>query len=158
MALKHGPDVFPEAAETRTTTFTYKSASDHQNGYLDKITDAVGRVVQFGYDRAGRVTTQTFQPGSPTDERVITYDYDASGNLDTILPPGKPFPHEFNYTPIDLEEYYAPPGIDGDPNPDTTFVYTPDRELDLILPPDADNDLNFDYEATSGRLKRVTIP
>ena len=67
----------------RMTAFTYKATAGDDNGYLDTITDAMGRVVQFAYDGAGRVTSQTFQPATP-DERVITYAYDANGNLTSI--------------------------------------------------------------------------
>ncbi|TRX03638.1 RHS repeat protein [Candidatus Methylobacter oryzae] len=43
-------------------------------GYLDSITDPVGRQVKYQYDLAGRVTKQTLP-----DNREIVFNYDANG-------------------------------------------------------------------------------
>jgi len=86
--------------ETRTATLAY-----NPQGFLDSITDALGRVQAFTYDPAGRVTQQTLPDG-----RLITWSYDANGNVIGITPPGRP-QHNFAYTPVDLEQQYTPPAV-----------------------------------------------
>jgi YD repeat-containing protein len=54
-------------------------------------------------DEVGRVLS-TILP----DTREIGFSYDASGNLTSITPPGKPT-HEFSYTPVNLLDTYYPP-------------------------------------------------
>src|SRR5262249_777153 len=58
-----------------------------------RLTDALGSVVRFTYDDAGRVT-QAIRP----DGEVLTAAYDAAGNLTALTPPGRPA-HTFSYTP-----------------------------------------------------------
>jgi YD repeat-containing protein len=116
-AVKRGPE--PDTADTRVTTFTYKSTTDDQNGYLDQVIDAVGRVVAFDYDDAGRVSAQTFQPGT-AGERVVAYDYDENGNLTSLTPAGRPA-HEFAHTAVNLEQAYDPPDIPLVLAPETTY-------------------------------------
>ena len=61
-------------------------------GYLQTVTDPLGRTVNYAYDAAGRVTTQTLPDG-----REILYGYDAGGNLTSLTPPGRSA-HVFAYT------------------------------------------------------------
>jgi RHS repeat-associated protein len=159
-AVKHGPD--PDTADTRVTTFTYKSTADDQNGLLDTVTEpstgAGARVSQFAYDDAGRVTALTFQPGT-ADERVIAYAYDANGNLTGVTPPDRP-QHQLDYSPVNLESLYAPPLPNPPPSPPngstTTYAYTPDRQLDLITRPDT-GIVDFAYDG-AGQLDIITLP
>ena len=101
--------------ETRTASFTYNS-----DGYLDTVTDALGRAVHFQYDAAGRVTRQTLPDG-----REILSSYDPNGNLTSLTPPGRPA-HVFAYTPVDLTEAYTPPQV-GAGTTSTLYTFNPDR-------------------------------
>ncbi|OQW88253.1 MAG: hypothetical protein BWK78_08465 [Thiotrichaceae bacterium IS1] len=66
--------------ELRTVSLTYDNS-----GEVSKLTDALGREVNFTYDAAGRTTTQTLPDG-----RLILYSYDANGNVTSITPPSRP--------------------------------------------------------------------
>jgi RHS repeat-associated protein len=44
---------------------------------------------------------------------TLDLDYDKSGNLTSLLPPGKPTAHSFSYDAMDREETYTPPGVAG---------------------------------------------
>ncbi len=59
-----------EDAATRTTTLHYYASGPAQ-GYIEHITDALGRNVHFTYDLAGRVITQTLPDG-----RTVSYSDD----------------------------------------------------------------------------------
>ena len=110
-------------------------------------------VVAGAVPAADPVTTQTFNPGT-ADERVIGYEYYENGTLKSITPPGRPL-HLFDYTPVNLEKKYDPPSVGAFP-PDTTYLYTDDRQLTDILRPDGQN-VSFGYEPVGGRLASVTI-
>jgi len=103
----------------------------------------------FQYDLAGRVTQQTLPDG-----HVITFAYDANGNLTSLTPPGRSA-HGFDYTPIDLESAYHPPAA-GLPSPDTQYSYNLDRQLDLVTRPDAQT-VDYVYDA-AGRLSQQLLP
>lgn len=151
-AIKRGPE--PDTADTRVTTFAYKTTTDDQNGYLDQVVDAVRRVVAFDYDDAGRVIVQTFQPGTP-DQRVVAYEYDENGNLTSLTPPGRPA-HGFAHTAVNLEQEYDPPDIPLVLAPETTYGYDLARELTAILRPDGRSVL-FDSATGTGQLASVTL-
>jgi len=68
-----------EGDEARTALISYDD-----NGYLNQLTDALGRVAAFSYDTVGRVTTQTLPDG-----RQIHYNYDQNGNVTAITPPSR---------------------------------------------------------------------
>ncbi|MFC1850387.1 hypothetical protein ACFL27_09375 [candidate division CSSED10-310 bacterium] len=111
----------------RTYTLTYDS-----HGNLDTMTDPLSRTVSFDYDLAGRMTKQVMP-----DLREVNLTYDANGNIKTIQPPGRPS-HEFNYTPVNLEEDYIPPDIGIGP-PQTHYIYNLDRQLTQVQRPDGKN-------------------
>ncbi len=135
--------------DARTVTFAYKNTTITNNGYLDTITDPLGRVVSFDYDQAGRVTTQTLPDG-----RVIRYTYDPNGNLTSLTPPGQPA-HVFDYTAIDLPKDYLPPSVkDGGTN-QTVYTFNKDRQLTQVTRPDGQT-VVLDYD-TAGRLNKQTI-
>jgi RHS repeat-associated protein len=131
-------------ADTRTTTLTYDP-----EGYLDTLTDALGRTVSFAYDGAGRVTSQTLPDG-----RVIDYAYDAKGNRAAITPSQRP-PHAFAYTPVDLQSAYIPPDVGAGLNR-TDYAYGLDREIELVTRPDSLL-IDPEYDA-AGRLNALTVP
>ncbi|WP_169247104.1 RHS repeat-associated core domain-containing protein [Candidatus Competibacter phosphatis] len=130
--------------ETRTLSFAY-----NPQGYLQTVTDPLGRTVNYAYDAAGRVTTQTLP-----DSRQIQYGYDINGNLVSLTPPGRPG-HVFAYTPVDLTQQYTPPTVDsGDPS--TVYSYNADKQLTQISRPDGQT-VSFAYD-NAGRLGTLTTP
>lgn len=143
------------------------------DGYVDFITDPIGRQVKFTYDGAGRVKTQTLPDG-----RVINYSYDASGNLIGLTPPGRP-QHSFAYTPVDLQSTYTPPTAPNTGTVSTNYSYNKDRQLTLVTRPDGKTitpgydlagrlstlalptgtgTLTYGYEATTGNLSTIAAP
>jgi YD repeat-containing protein len=52
---------------------------------LTSVTDRDGRVRTFGYDNAGRQTSEVWRDGSNNAIRTISYTYDAAGNLATLM-------------------------------------------------------------------------
>ncbi len=129
--------------EARAASLSYNSA-----GYLQTITDPLGRIARFDYDAAGRVITQTLPDG-----RVIGYHYDANGNLASLTPPGR-LAHRFTYTPIDLNATYTPPSI-GTALTQTVYSYNADRQLTRVTRPDGQT-VSFGYD-NAGRLSGVTF-
>lgn len=66
--------------DARTTSMLYTP-----QGYIQQLTDPLGRVSGYTYDAFGGTTGGTL-PGN----RAIAYGYDADGNLTSITPPGRP--------------------------------------------------------------------
>lgn len=131
-------------AEMRQTSLNY-----NPQGFLNSITDALGRNQLYSYDLAGRVTQQTLPDG-----RVIQFAYDANGNVTSITPPGQPA-HAFSYTPVDLEAQYTPPAA-GIATPATQYAYNLDKQLTQITRPDGQT-VSFSYNS-GGRLSGITLP
>jgi RHS repeat-associated protein len=129
-------------SEARTATFSYNS-----DGYVQTVTDPLGRSVSLQYDPAGRISQNTLPDG-----RGIINGYDASGNLISLTPPGRPV-HVFRYTPVDLTSLYAPPSVAGAGN--TVYTYNADRQLALVTRPD-NKTVSFAYD-NGGRMSNVTI-
>jgi RHS repeat-associated protein len=150
--IKHGPD--PDTSATRVTALAYKSTAGPDNGYLDTMTDPIGRVVQFAYDGAGRITSQTFLPGSPA-QRVVAYTHDDNGNLEGVSPPGRP-QHAFEYTPVNLRMTYIPPVLPQVPQPQTLYGYNLDRDLTSIARPDGRSASQV-FDSETGRLESATL-
>ena len=119
----------------------------NSDGYLDTVTDPLGRAVHFQYDAAGRVTRQTLPDG-----REILSTYDANGNLTSLTPPGRPA-HVFAYTPVDLTEEYTPPRwAPAPPAPSTPSTRTGSSP---VTRPDGET-LSFDYDS-AGRLSTLSL-
>jgi RHS repeat-associated protein len=152
-------------ATARTRTMSY----DAQNR-VSAITDPTGRTTTFIYDLADRVSVEILPDG-----REIRYTYDPNGNVTSITPPGRPA-HAFQFTPVDLENVYSPPGA-GLPGPNTTYSYNTDKQLTQALRPDGQTiDLHYDnggrlitmtlsqgqivysYQSTSGNLASIAAP
>ena len=132
-------------ADARTVGFSYNS-----DGYLDTLTDPLGRIAGYAYDAAGRVITQTLP-----DNRQIHYGYDAKGNLISLTPPGRPA-HTFSYTAVDLTEQYTPPNVAGVGNPSTAYSYNADKQLTQVTRPDGQT-VSLAYD-NAGRLSTQTTP
>jgi len=135
-----------EAEQARTTTLSYDD-----KGYLEKLTDAVGRYAQFHYDAVGRVTRQILPDG-----RQINYRYDANGNVTAITPPSRPV-HGFEYTEVDLEKQYTPPKLTGLEQPQTQYAYNLDKQLVKIQRPDGQV-IDFVYDDEKERLNGINLP
>ena len=76
---------------TRSSSFAYDAA-----GFLNSVTEPLGRVTSFNYDAAGRVLSQTMPDG-----RSVNYTYDANGKVTSITPPGRSA-HVIAYAPVEL--------------------------------------------------------
>ncbi|HET7629796.1 MAG TPA: RHS repeat-associated core domain-containing protein, partial [Candidatus Saccharimonadales bacterium] len=153
----------------RETGFAYYQTGPSK-GWLQSITDALGRETSYQYDPAGRVTSQTLPDG-----RVVNYTYDPDGNLTSVTPPSRPA-HRFDYTPVDQIADYDPPSLDG--NLATThYAYNRDRQITQITRPDGQTidftynsggkleteqtpigSYQYAYNATTGQLMGITTP
>ena len=130
--------------DARTLTFSYNS-----DGYVQTITDPLGRAESFAYDAAGRVTTETLADG-----RLSRYAYDANGNLTAITPPGRPA-HSFSFSPVNLTSAYSPPDVGAGSN-ETLYTYSADRQMTRMTRPDGQI-IESGYD-DAGRLNALTIP
>jgi len=117
-------------------------------GYLDSITDSLGRATTFDTDIMGRVVKQVL-PGA----RSISYTYDNNGNLTSITPPGRTA-HMFIYNDVNEEHQYTPPAI-GTSNLFTRYYYNLDKDITQVLRPDGSS-IDFSYDF-AGRLSSLDI-
>jgi YD repeat-containing protein len=136
-----------EGEAARTATLTY----DLDSGYVAKITDALDRSETFTRDKVGRILSQELPDG-----RQINYSFDVNGNLTSITPPSKPV-HQFDYTPVDLQQQYTPPTVTGISTPQTHYSYNLDKQLLQIRRPDGQA-IEFVYDEVKGRLDRIDLP
>ena len=130
--------------DNRKISLTYDA-----NGFLDIVTDSLGRTLNFDADKTGKVTRQTLADG-----RVIQYGYDAKGNLTSITPPGKSA-HVFKYNAVDQEDGYAPPLLSGIDTV-TQYQYNLDKDLTQIIRPDGKT-IDFGYDP-GGHLSTINTP
>jgi RHS repeat-associated protein len=138
-AITQGSDV-----DARPTLFSH-----NPNGYVETVTDALGFQTHYEYDLAGRATKEIGPAGYE-----ILFGYDASDNLISLTPPGRP-PHILNYNQINLRQEYVPPVV-GSPRNNTLYSYNLDRQLEWISRPDSKN-IDFAYD-NAGRLSRLNLP
>jgi len=148
--------------DARTYDFYYNA-----EGYLQRIEGPENMTVYYDqYDGAGRLLQMTL-PGS----RIVTFGYDANGNVTAVTPPRDPadFPggittwpaHGFGYDEIDqLDAYNAPPPAPSDPLPITTYEYNAARQLERINRPSGSFvDLVYDVPTSNtGQLQSVRLP
>jgi YD repeat-containing protein len=150
---------------------TVSTAEGRHSRYLLEEREVDGQlVVTMATTDAGRVTTQTL-----TDGRVVGFGLDDSGNLTSVTPPGRPA-HAFTYTPVDLQESYAPPDV-GSGSSATVYAYDLDKRRDLVTRPDGEvvdleylpdgrldtitssvGVLDLGYDPATGQLTTVTAP
>jgi RHS repeat-associated protein len=136
-----------EGEAARTATLTY----DPNSGYIAKITDTLDRSETFTRDKVGRILSQKLPDG-----RQINYRFDANGNVTSITPPSKPV-HQFDYTPVDLQQQYTPPTVTGISAPQTHYSYNLDKQLLQIRRPDGQT-IDLVYDEVKGRLDRIDLP
>jgi RHS repeat-associated protein len=160
ITMKYGPD--PDTAATRASSIAYvddiaiafEGYPPAAKGQVKSTTDAAGRTTTFEYNAQGRVSAQLL-PDEPPLARRVEYQYDPAGNVISITPPGRPA-HGFGYTPVNLEETYTPPQVTPPlADVETTYVYTPDRQLDLVTRPDGGT-IDYQYD-DFGRLETLTL-
>ncbi|MET0405407.1 MAG: RHS repeat-associated core domain-containing protein [Cystobacter sp.] len=130
----------------RTETYTY-----HPTGDLASVVDVLQRTTDFGYNRAGRLSSQRFPGG-----RTVELSSDAHGNLTRLVPPGRPG-HDFQYTPSDTTRGYTPPPPSpSTPLPGTQYHYNLDEALTSVTLPDRSS-VNVTRDG-AGRVERLTTP
>jgi RHS repeat-associated protein len=126
---------------SRTFIFAYGA-----DGFLQSVTDPLGRIGAVGRDAVGRVTQQTL-PGT----EVIGITYDDNGNVVAVTPPGQPS-HTFAYTARDEVASYTVPAV-GTENRQTIATYNDDRQLTRVDRPSGQaNTFQFD---NAGRVNLI---
>ena len=129
-------------ADSRRTTLTY-----NKDGFVETVTDPLGRTVTMEYDKAGRVLQQRKSDGTSS------YAYDADGNLTALTRPTGPR-HRFTYTPVGLRAAYRAPRVRA-LRSDTLYAYDSDRYLLNVTRADSLS-VRLDYDQTS-RLRRLNL-
>src|SRR5262249_14115195 len=114
--------------------------------------DALNRVTTYTRDPAGRVQASQL-PAS----RVVGFGYDRNGNLTSFTPPGQPA-HQLDYGPRDEEVLYSPPTVISPPaspigTRSTGYGYDLDGDLTGISHPDGTTVLTrYDF---AGRIDAI---
>jgi YD repeat-containing protein len=130
----------------RTTVLTYNA-----EGFVDTLTDPLGRTTAFEYDGAGRIIRQILPDG-----RVMRLTYNADGHLTGVTPPGRTRHRLTRNLQGDLRTYQPPALEEGEPV-QTTYTYNRDRQLTRVTRPDGQT-LRFTYGADTGALETITTP
>lgn len=130
---------------TRTTSLNYDG-----NGYLSQVVDAEFRATTLKNDRVGR-TRELHLPG----DRLVTFDFDANGNVTGITPPERPT-HGFAYNGVDLATRYEPPEVDGTESTVATD-YRLDRTVGAVTRADG-GDVGLAYEENTGLVTGIAAP
>jgi RHS repeat-associated protein len=124
------------------------SLSYDANGFLNSITDRLGRKHAFTYDAAGRMLTHTAPDGG-----VTQYTYDADDNLTSLTPPGGGA-HTFNYSLTNQLSAYMPAMVAG--TGATNYVYDSDGALSTVNRPGGDT-ITYSYDG-AGRPSSISAP
>lgn len=98
-------------------------------------------------DAAGRLLERMLPGG-----RVISYGYDDDGNVTSITPPGRPA-HRLSSNAAGLPEFYAAPDV-GDGARATQVHYNLDKQVTSMDRPDGST-LSYRYDS-GGRLSSLT--
>jgi len=130
-----------QSAGTATRSVSVVYVAD---GFVESVSDALGRVTSYAYDQTGRVTRQVMP-----DLREVSFTYDPSGNLTSVTPPSRPS-HGFIYDAANQVTTYDPPALPEVPVPTTVYTYNADRQVELITRPNGQV-INLVY-ATNGKL------
>lgn len=138
-----------EVIQSPGTTERLESYTYTPEGYIDDITDPLGRVFSFGYDIMGRVTTQVGPDG-----RTTGYAYDGDGNLTTVTPPGRPA-HVFSFTLLNQIAAYTAPDLGGG---STTTIFTYNAAQQVTEVTRADGKIITALYDPAGRLSSLTLP
>ena len=139
-------ETLDSGTETRTLSYSYSAT----RGYLESVSDALGRSVGYEYDEVGRLTTYTLLNG-----RQVHYTYDDDGNRTSISPPGQPA-HSFAFDKMGLLLEYTPPNTGTGAPKKTQIFYNADAQLANVVRPDGQV-IDFDYDA-AGRMSAQNLP
>jgi RHS repeat-associated protein len=129
-------------ASARTTTLSYNAA-----GFLQSLTDPIGRVFQMTYDAAGRILSKTFADG-----HAASVTYDAAGNVASLSPPGRPA-HAFSYSDRDELTSVTPPAVAG--TGPSSYSYNLDKQAAVATLPGGDM-ITLSYDS-GGRVATRTL-
>ncbi|MEM7125680.1 MAG: RHS repeat-associated core domain-containing protein [Chloroflexota bacterium] len=138
ISIGMGPNV-------RSTLMSYTP-----EGYVQAVTDPIGRSYGFAYDPMGRLTSEMLPGG-----RTVVYAYDGEGNLTNITPPGQPA-HLFEYDGLGQVTAYVPPSVNGSGNTRTTYSYNKAQQLTRVIRPDG-KEISYHYD-DGGRLTEQMQP
>ncbi|MFO7287793.1 MAG: PKD domain-containing protein, partial [Gammaproteobacteria bacterium] len=119
------------------------------DGFVESITDPLGRSQAFTYDAAGRVASRTLAGG-----RTVKFDHDAAGRTIAVTPPNGA-PWSFEWTPRGRLARFVPPVSDGEEPEAFTYEYDADGALSRVSLPDG-RAVDYLYDA-AGRLDRVDM-
>jgi RHS repeat-associated protein len=130
-----------------------------EDGMFASRTDALGRVVEFLRDPAGRIEQQI-----RADGRVIGFELDNNDNVLSITPPGRPA-HRFQYRDdTNLLEAIQPPAVQGADSPtdlpvgESRYVYNEAGDFELTKVKRSDGqDIAFSYDEGTGYLKTMKL-
>lgn len=113
---------------------------------LQYQSDPMDNTTEYGYDNADRVNMVKLPSG-----RTYQFAYDGAGNrTKVIMPSGAE--HALGYSPVDLDNSYAPPG-----NSSYSHTYSLDREwLDTTLP--SGKGIDAVYDPVTAKPLSVTWP
>lgn len=104
------------------------------------------------YDAVARPTLVTL----PGTSRTVGFEYDDSGNLVELDPPGTTATeHAFTYDGVDRVASYAPPAVASVGMP-TGYVYDADGKVKTVIRPDGDS-IAYGYDG-AGRLTSASHP
>src|SRR5262249_25159399 len=112
--------------------------------------NAINEKTRFTRDPLGRVLSEI-----APDAAVTGFGWDQSGNLTSLVPPGRPA-HGLSYTPVQLQEQYAPPPLASLPDGRTIYEYNALRKLERVTRPDG-KVLAYAYDL-AGRLANIWTP
>ena len=99
--------------DQRSTGFTYNA-----QGFLETVSNPLGRLTSYTYDAVGRVTEIDRPDGS-----TVGFSYDDNGNM-TVLTNPAVSEHTFEYNQVNLNNSYQPP-LSGS----YSYLYDKDRRL-----------------------------
>jgi RHS repeat-associated protein len=130
--------------DMRTMTYSYDT-----NGFLQTLTDPLGRTQSYVRDKLGRPLQQTLPDGS-----LLKYAYDANGNLTKLTNPANKV-YKFSYGKTDLMTAVTAPAAKGAKTKEAYF-YNPDGQLTGMTRLDGVK-LAYTYD-TGGRLSTLASP
>ena len=126
----------------RITTYNYDS-----NGYLNKMTDPIGRVTSYENDISGRVIKTTLP-----DNRIILSNYDANSNLTNLNLPNSQ-DHQSSFNNLDFLSSYAAPVVNGIGSI-TNYSFNLDRQPASTQRPDSQI-MIYQYDEPFNRIKKI---
>lgn len=125
----------------RKAVFSYS-----QSGFLEAVTDPLGRVISFERDSVGRPLTHNLPSGES-----ISFEYDAAGRVQEVKV-SETKGHRFSFTAVGLLSAYGSLGVESQ----TRLQYGFDRLLDGIVLADGTTiDATYDH---AGRIVTMAMP